>query len=337
MQETRQGRVLAGQNGVDGTTRSFAAMNVNEATTSGAQVKTFPPLPSNATQNIESARAQNNGSAAQYRQERSIEGNRETPKIPTHRRNLSGIDGDLGNPTISPDIIPDRDSSMKRKPLPSVRTDTNTNALNNTSPGRERLSHPKGPQSPRGQEHTRSIDVAPNDPSPLVPHFTRRSAASPTSTTFSSPNDAAGETQASDLRLPATFDLNNTERTRIETRVMPAVTQERIHIQRTEVVTKAIHRDIHIDHHYFYVQPIPVLEILPARHFWLDPKTGLKTEIPAPEGYKLPAHLEPRKAEDYSHLTQATRHYVVDEDNPLGQFESPPLRHKSDISAMQET
>jgi hypothetical protein len=141
-----------------------------------------------------------------------------------------------------------------------------------------------------------------------------------------------GETQHKDLRLPATFDLRNTERTIVNTNVAPAVTQEKIHIKRTELVTKAIHRDIHIDHHYTYVQPIPVVEILPARHFRLDPVTGVKTEISAPPGYRLPAHLEPRKAEDYSHLRQMTRHYVVDEDHPHGQLESAPLKNGHVVS-----
>ena len=336
MQETRQGRSMGDRNAMEGTTRSFAAMHMDESTNNGAEAKNLPPLPSNANRNIESARAQNGGSAGQYQQERSLTGNTTTPRTPTHQRNSSGAYGGTGK-NISPEIVPDRDSSMKRKPLPQVNTDAGLRGLNDGSSDRERLTHPKGPRSPTGHRHTRSTDVAPRDPSSLVPHFTTKNAASPTSPTYSSPNSANGETQEKDLRLPAGFDLSNTEHTHVDTKIVPAVTQEKVHIQRTEVITKAIHRDVHIDHHYTYVQPIPILEVLPARHFRLDPKTGVKTEIAAPEGYELPAHLNPRKAEDYSHLRQSTRHYVVDEDSPNGKLETPSQKYKADSTNTQGT
>lgn len=336
-QESQRGRNsgLQSQNGLDGTTRSFAAMNVNDThvatttttTTTGPQAGALPPLPSNATENIESARAQTGALNSEYQNERPVDGNQPTPRTPTHQGNISGPHGGSGSQGIDPEIVPDRDSSMRRKPLPSAKTETNPHVLDNMSTGRDGMSQPRGPRSYTGHKHNRSTDVAPNDPSPLLPHFTTRSAASPTSPTFSSNNGDDGavrETQHRDLRLPANFDLSNTERTHVEIKVAPAVTQEKVHIQRTELVTKAVHRDVHIDHHYTYVQPIPVVEILPARHFRLDPITGVKTEIPAPPGYKLPAHLEPRKAEDYSHLRQTARHYVVDEDHPNGQLESQP-------------
>ena len=322
---------LQTQNGLQGTTNSFAAMNlkdVNSAVSSAPSAsKNLPPIPTDAAQNIDGARGQNQTLNDPTQSEKMLDGHGTPPKAPTHQRNISGSMGASTNQEIPPSIVPDRDSSMRRKPLPPAKTDTVSQSLDNMAKDRDIINHPKGPRALPGHRPSRSIDVAPNDPSPLVPHFTTRTVASD--------NGATGETQNRDLRLPANFDLRNTERTQVDTQFAPAVTQEKIHIQRTESITKVIHRDIHVDHYYTYFQPIRVVEILPARHFRLDPETGVKTEIPAPLGYKLPAHLEPREAEDYSHLKQTIRHYVVDEDHPEGQLENPPREHEHDISKIQ--
>jgi hypothetical protein len=331
MQDSKRGRASGShaQNGLEGTTGSFAAMNVSDphATISASHPPdmSLPPLPGNSTQNIESSRAQTQPLDGQQQGERPINDSKTTSRTPTHARNVSG--GEHPNQEISLEIVPDRDSSMRRKPLPSRRDDANAGGLSNMAMDRDKVNRPRGSRTPARHKHARSTDVAPNDPSPLIPQFTTRSPVGDDVIT--------GEKHPRDLRLPANFDLSNTERTHVETSVAPAVTQEDVHIKRTELVTKAIHRDIHIDHHYTYVQPIPILEILPARHFRLDPITGVKTEIPAPPGYKLPTHLEPRRAEDYGHLRQTTRHYVVDEDHPHGKLESSPFQNRSDVSSVE--
>jgi len=140
------------------------------------------------------------------------------------------------------------------------------------------------------------------------------------------------------LRLPPGWDMKNSEETTVDETWAPAVTHETIHHQKTEIIQKAITRDIHVDHYYHYVQPIKVVEVLPARHFRVDEKTGEKVEIEAPEGWQMPESLQPRGAGDWSGLAQETRHYVVDEENPNGKLEDPPpLRHKGDIPQMRQS
>lgn len=341
-QENRRGRALREQSGVGGATTDLAALRLNDQVSATTKTKSgntitsnHPPLPSNATQNIDSARAQNGASNGDYQQRRPLSGNLTTPRTPNYQRNFSGSNAGLDAQNVSPEIVPDRNSSMRRKPLPLTRIGTNPPVLNSIPDDRDGVNHPAGLRTSSGHRRTLSTDVAPDDPSPLVPHFTTRSSASPTSLTSPTSNGGADDSQRKDLRLPASFDLSNTERTVVDTTIRPAITSENVHIHRTEILTKAVHKDIHIDHHYTYIQPIPIREVLPARHFRLNPTTGIKTEIAAPAGYKLPAHLEPHEAEDYSHLRQTTRHYVVDNDYPNGLLEGPPLRHKEDISNMQ--
>jgi hypothetical protein len=319
MQESLRGRALGERDVVGGATIGLSALRMNDP---GSPAPTsHPPPTGNATQKIENARGQNGVPNGEHQQRRPLSGTMMSPKSPILQRNISGSNAGLDAQCMSPEIVSDRNSSMRRKPLPSMRSDAHSHALNG--------------RLPPGHRHTRNRDIAPDDPSPLVPHCTTRSSASPASPTFSNPNTMGGESLRKDLGLSANFDLNNTEHTQVETTVRPVVTAEKIHIRRTEIITKAIHKDIHIDHYFTYVQPIPVREVLPARHFRLDPTTGTKTEISAPEGYKLPVHLEPCKAEDYSHLRQTTRHYLVDNDHPNGKLESPPWRHGEDTFNMQ--
>ena len=329
--EGGRGPELQAQNGPQVSTNSFAAMSLNDShaavSSAPSALKILPPLPTNAAQTVGSARGQDQALNGQTQSEKMLAGHGTTPRTPTHQRNISGSMAASSHQEIPAEVIPDRDSSLRRKPVPPAKPDTVPQSLDNMAKDRDILNHPKGPRALPAHRINRSIDVAPNDPSPLVPHFTTRSVVRD--------SGATGETQNRDLHLPANFDLRDTERTQVDTRFAPAVTHEEVHIQRTESITKVIHRDIHVDHYYTYFQPIRVVEVLPARHFRLNPETGVKTEIPAPLGYKLPAHLEPREAEDYSHLKQTTRHYVVDEDHPNGQLENPPWEHEHDISKMQ--
>lgn len=106
----------------------------------------------------------------------------------------------------------------------------------------------------------------------------------------------------------------------------PAVTQEVIREHQVEIVREEITREIHVHHYFTQVQPIHALEILPARHFLIDPETGEKREIPAPEGWSIPTNLQPRTP-DTSILTPVTRHYLVNEQHPQGILESSPPPH----------
>lgn len=129
------------------------------------------------------------------------------------------------------------------------------------------------------------------------------------------------------LRLPPGFNLQNTEQTHVSEEWRPAVTHENILKQRTEIIQEEITRDIHMHHYFTYLQPIKVVEILPPKHFLLDPETGVKTEIPAPSGWALPASMQP-VSPDASMLKTWTRHYLVNEEHPLGLPELPPLKHE---------
>lgn len=128
------------------------------------------------------------------------------------------------------------------------------------------------------------------------------------------------------LRLPKGFSLRDTEQTHVTEEQRPAVTHETIIEQRTEVFTEEITRDVHYHHYYTYVQPIKVVEILPARHFMLDTVTGRKTEIAQPAGWTLPANMIP-SSPDTSSIVGWTRHYLVDEEHPTGLPESPVSEH----------
>lgn len=120
--------------------------------------------------------------------------------------------------------------------------------------------------------------------------------------------------------------LPTTHRTDVTETVLPAVTQEVIREHRIEVVREEITREIHVHHYFTHVQPVRALEVLPARHFLVDPETGEKTEIPEPEGWSMPASLQPRTP-DTSILAPVTRHYLVNEQHPLGILESSPPPH----------
>lgn len=126
------------------------------------------------------------------------------------------------------------------------------------------------------------------------------------------------------LVLPRGFNLQNTEETHVYEEQRPAVVNETVIKERTQIVREAITRDIHVHHYYTYLQPIRVVEVLPARHFYLDLETGVKTEVLPPDNWQMPANMAP-VSPDTSMLKATMRHYVVDEEHPYGMLESDPL------------
>jgi len=126
------------------------------------------------------------------------------------------------------------------------------------------------------------------------------------------------------LVLPRDFNMQNTEETHVYETQRPAVVNETVIRERTQIVQEAITRDIHVHHYYTYLQPIRVVEVLPARHFYLDRETGVKTEVLPPDNWQMPANMAP-VSPDTSMLKATMRHYVVDEEHPNGMLESEPL------------
>ena len=74
-----------------------------------------------------------------------------------------------------------------------------------------------------------------------------------------------------------------------------------------------------------------MLEVLPAKHFRVDGKTGEKVEIEAPEGWTAPENIaRPTNAGGAGttfdgNLEPLERHYLVDEEHPRGQVEGPVI------------
>ena len=137
------------------------------------------------------------------------------------------------------------------------------------------------------------------------------------------------------LKLPSGFNLHNTEQTHVTEKQRPAVVHETIIKKRTEIIQEAITRDIHVHHYYTYLQPIRVVEILPARHFFLDLQTGIKTEVLPPSDWQIPADMQPISP-DTSMIKSTTRHYLVDEEHPRGILEPPPLKHEEGHQDLRE-
>lgn len=122
------------------------------------------------------------------------------------------------------------------------------------------------------------------------------------------------------VRLPAGFELVNKQETVVDTVWHPAVEQETVHINRTEINHPLVERDVHVHHYYEYEQPIAVTEVLPMKHYQLDPKTGEKTEIDAPAGWQPPDSFA-TTVPDTSQIRGTQRHYVVDREHPNGELE----------------
>ncbi|KAG9771229.1 hypothetical protein KCU88_g6405, partial [Aureobasidium melanogenum] len=193
-----------------------------------------------------------------------------------------------------------------------------------------------------GQRTPRHLPLAPNDPSPLNPlYYTPSSSSTPKKQSTMSSSDPGNSPPAGSSSrgsasqsqptgqpiehsyLPPGFKPGYTEQTHVVETIRPAVTQEVVKNKRTEIVQEEITRHIHVHHYYTYIQPIRVVEVLPARHYTIDEKTGQKVEIPAPDGWEMPASLQPTKP-DLSGIAPESRHYLVDEEHPNGIPEPPP-------------
>ena len=214
--------------------------------------------------------------------------------------------------------------SIRRKPVAISKYPPRKDSLEQGEPPRGRMP---------GHRTKRSLELAPNDPSPLVPRYddkehemlatagSRQAMAVPDDIQVDEPVHSPGPIQMPDnMHLPEGFQLESYIRTEVTTDWAPAVTQEVIHDQKIQIIQEEITRDIHIHHYYEYFQPIKVLEIAPARHWFLDHKTGKKIEIPEPTGWKPPKGLRPYRP-DTSTITKKTRHYLVNDEHPEGKFE----------------
>ena len=115
------------------------------------------------------------------------------------------------------------------------------------------------------------------------------------------------------------------------------MTHETVVRERIEIVQEAISREVHVHHYYTYTQPIKVVEVLPAKHYFLNSATGERREIAAPAQWQLPATMLPA-TRDYSTLGGYTRHYVVDEEHPTGMLEEPtmPVKHERGHENLRE-
>ncbi|KAK5338166.1 hypothetical protein LTR98_006015 [Exophiala xenobiotica] len=234
----------------------------------------------------------------------------------------------LKSPSPRPSTYPSQNN------LKSSYDDKPSSSPSHIPPQDQSITHP--PRTPR------HVPLAPYDPSPLNPlyhipspdvtssSFTSMSSASTSSpsrqtNTNSAPNST---THASEhVILPPGFRPGTSTHTDVETIWHPAVTHQVVKEHTIEVVQEAVTREIHVHHYYTHVQPIKAVEVLPARHFIVDPTTGQKVEIPAPEGWEMPADLRPRKP-DTSVLEPMSRHYLVDEEHPTGVPELPPQDFK---------
>ena len=120
-------------------------------------------------------------------------------------------------------------------------------------------------------------------------------------------------------RLPPGFNMTNSEDTTVHTTHALPVTHEVKHHKTTEIIQEAITRDIHVDHYYHYVQPVKVVEVLPAKHFRLDKRTGEKISIAPPKDWEMTHDLTERTV-DTSGVKGSRRDYLVDDENPTGRL-----------------
>lgn len=123
------------------------------------------------------------------------------------------------------------------------------------------------------------------------------------------------------VRLPSGFDLGDSVQTVADTVWHPAVEQEIIHHEKTEIIHPVISRDVHVHHYYEYEQPVKVTGVLPVKHYRLSPNTGEKFEVPPPPGWQAPQSLQATNP-DTSQLKGTQRHYLVDEEHPEGKLET---------------
>merc|ERR1711939_821699 len=205
----------------------------------------------------------------------------------------------LKSPAPRPSTFPsEHKSSYDQKPSSSL------------PPQDHSSTHP--PRTPR------HVPLAPYDPSPLNPLYhipspdmTSSSFTSMSSASASSPPRQTitnNTTHASEHAiLPPGFRPGTSTTTDVETTWHPAVTREVVKEHTIEVIQEAVTREIHVHHYYTHVQPIKAVEILPARHFIMDPTTGQKVEIPAPEGSEMPPQdFKRRSQQELNKVAKAT-------------------------------
>ncbi len=275
----------------------------------------------------------------------------------SHSRGPSGDQGMTALPQLQDHPVPERRSSLRRKPVPEAAERTRskeehprgprelrpTQGTHGLLPIRSRPNHAEknaktesdsetsssssseNTQSPSNASRTpRHQPLAPNDPFPLNPlyHIPSSDLASGGAESVQSAN--AGTKRIGHVLLPAGFRPGRTEHTYVEETMLPAVTHEVIKHNTTEILQEEITREIHVHHYYTYTQPIKTVEILPARHFIVDGQTGEKVEIAAPEGWTMPANMRPYKP-DLTGIVAETRHYLVDDEHPAGMPEPAPM------------
>jgi len=228
-------------------------------------------------------------------------------------------------------VIPPRKDSLQHASAPTTR---NTASARDTEPSQGFESAQQGLKQPALQDEL----AIRRKPVAQSPHGVPRKPSVKQHSGSENEKLKNAALASGHLILPDGFSLQNTERTYVTEEQRPAVTHETIVKHRTEVIQEAISRDIHVHHYYTYVQPIKVVEVLPAKHYFLDAATGEKTEISAPAGWKMPASMLP-SSQDHSMVKGWSRHYLVDEEHPTGIIEeaSLPLKHEERHENLRET
>ncbi|KAK6382018.1 hypothetical protein LTS17_003903 [Exophiala oligosperma] len=192
------------------------------------------------------------------------------------------------------------------------------------------LYHIPSPEMSSGpfQQQPTSPASSSSPPPPPPPPSTTTPPAQPTTTNSDAPKSQKTGPHLDEHTIPTLppgfRPGTSSHQTDVETVWRPAVTREHVKEHTVEVVQERVTREIHVHHYYTHVQPVRAVEVLPARHFIVDPATGQKVEIPAPEGWEMPADMRPRRPEAEDLLEPVTRHYLVDEDHPQGVAEPPP-------------
>ena len=237
-------------------------------------------------------------------------------------------------------------SVRSNRPMTSTAADNNTNRelpLRTSSP--PTFTSPVLSPTSGGQRTPRHVALAPNDPSPLNPVYYKPSPPltrpdfgnSYRHQPMSASDKVAPGSRHATQMLPEGVQIHpnfkpgtTTHDTDVTETFHPAVTHEVIKEHTVEIIREEITREIHVHHYYTQIQPVRVLEVLPARHFLVDPETGHKREIPEPAGWTMPTNMQP-KSPDTSVLVPISRHYLVNEQYPKGVLEPPPrnLRGKN--------
>ncbi|KEF58255.1 uncharacterized protein A1O9_06181, partial [Exophiala aquamarina CBS 119918] len=247
-------------------------------------------------------------------------------------------------PRTAPSVENIKARAQARTPPPPTLLPASTAAVKSPPPGTNRLPRhvalapydpyplnplyhiPSPPLSNTESRPSPEPKQSPNSEQPAVATRQRRSRAMTPIEAATQQLAATVEAQPTDHLESGTGATTVQHHTDVTETLRPAVTQEVVQEHRIEIVQEEVTREIHVHHYFTYMQPLRALEVLPARHFIVDPETGEKREIAAPEGWSMPANLMPRKP-DTSTLAPITRHYLVNEQHPQGILESSPPPH----------